>query len=184
MEEVLNNKTTVHHTPRIVLTIALLLVCYLILMTGCSSTTVLVLRHAEKEYAGTDPPLSSQGQLRAQELIQVAGEAGVTAIYATQFIRTQQTAQPLANHLNLDVNVFNLSADYQQNAIDLSNHILAEHSGEVVLVVSHSHTVPLILEALGTGPIAPIGDRYDCLFIATVPRQRSIAKIVKAEYGD
>ena len=98
-----------NHTIKTFLTIALLLVCLLMLMLGCSSTTVLVLRHAEKASGGVDPPLSSQGQMRAQELVQVAGEAGVTAIYATQFIRTQQTAQPLADHLNLNVNVFNVT---------------------------------------------------------------------------
>jgi len=154
-------------------------------MLSCTPTTVLVLRHAEKETAGMDPPLSPQGQMRAHELVQVAGEAGVTAIYATQFIRTQQTAQPLADHLGLEVNVFNVTGAGQQYAQDLANHIRSEHSGEVVLIVSHSHTVPLIIEKLGTGPIPPIpGDKYDSLFIVTTPRRRGVTKIVKAEYGE
>jgi len=166
-------------------TTVLFLVCLFMLMLSCTPTTVLVLRHAEKETAGMDPPLSPQGQMRAHELVQVAGEAGVTAIYATQFIRTQQTAQPLADHLGLEVNVFNVTGAGQQYAQDLANHIRSEHSGEVVLIVSHSHTVPLIIEKLGTGPIPPIpGDKYDSLFIVTTPRRRGVTKIVKAEYGE
>jgi broad specificity phosphatase PhoE len=163
----------------------LFLVCLLMLLTGCSPTTLLVLRHAEKASTGMDPPLSPAGQMRAQELVEVAGEAGVSAIYATQFIRTQQTAQPLASHLGLGVNVFEVTSDAHQYAENLANHIQSEHSGEVVVIVSHSHTVPLIVEALGTAPISPIpGDMYDALFIVTVPRWHGDAKVVKAEYGD
>jgi broad specificity phosphatase PhoE len=142
------------------------------------------LRHAERP-PGDDPPLSPLGQQRAQELVQVAGEAGVTAIYATQFIRTQQTAQPLADHLGLDVNIFNVTDNSQQYADDLVDHILSEHRGEVVLIVSHSHTVHLIVEALGASPIPAIpGNKYDNLFIVTVPRGRALTKNVKVEYGE
>lgn len=163
----------------LVLSLAVLLVT-----TACAPTTTLVLRHVEKAPGGSNTPLSPQGQIRAQELIHVLGEAGVTVIYATQFIRTQQTAQLLADHLGLDVNVFNVTGDPQQYADDLADHILSEHRGQVVLIVSHSHTVPLIVEALGASPIPPItGDEYDKLLIVTVPRGRGNTKIVKAEYG-
>ncbi len=155
-----------------------------ILILGCAPTTALVLRHAERPQ-GVDPPLSPPGQQRAQDLVQVAGEAGVTVIYATQFIRTQQTAQPLADHLGLDVNIFNVTGDPQQYADDLADHILSEHRGEVVLIVSHSDTVPLIVEALGASPIPAIpGNKYDNLFIVTVPRRGGPPKIVKTEYGE
>ena len=134
---------------------------------------------------GNDPPLSPLGQERAQKLVQVAAEAGVTAIYTTQFIRTQQTAKPLADLLSLDVNIFNITGNLQQYADDLVDHILSEHRGEVVLIVSHSHTVPLIVEALGTSPIPEIpGNKYDNLFIVTIPRWVGPTKIVKAEYGE
>lgn len=161
-----------------------LLTTLLLVAAGCAPTTALVLRHAERP-PGFDPPLSPPGQQRAQELVQVAGEAGVTAIYATQFIRTQQTAQPLADHLGLDVNVFNVTGDPQQYAQDLVALVLSEHSGEVVLIVSHSHTLHLIVEALGASPISAIpGNKYDNLFIVTVSRRGGPTKIVKTEYGE
>lgn len=162
----------------------LLSICLLLITLGCAPTTALVLRHAERP-PGFDPPLSPPGQQRAQELVQVAEEARVTAIYATQFIRTQQTAQPLADHLGLDVNVFNVTGDPQQYAQDLVALVLSEHSGEVVLIVSHSHTLHLIVEALGTSPISAIpGNKYDNLFIVTVSRRGAPTTIVKTEYGE
>lgn len=165
--------------------ICVLSITLLLIAAGCSSTTAFVLRHAEKTPGGNDPPLSPEGQLRAQELIQVAGQAGVTVIYATQFVRTQQTAQPLANHLGIDINIFNVTANAQQYAEDLVNHILTEHSGEVVLIVSHSNTVHLIVEALGANSINPLdGNEYDKLFIVSVPRWGGSVKSVNVEYGD
>ena len=66
------------------------------LFAAGASTTVLLVRHAEKTSAATDPPLSVAGKARARVLAHVAGSAGVNAIYHTQFQRTQQTVKPLA----------------------------------------------------------------------------------------
>src|SRR5438132_12240842 len=60
-------------------------------------TTVILVRHAEKviDPNNNDPDLSLAGQARAQELARMFGDAGVNAIYATQYKRTQQTVKPL-----------------------------------------------------------------------------------------
>lgn len=146
---------------------------------------MLLVRHAEKaDLPGIDPPLSCDGELRAETLVDVAGEAGVAAIYATQFIRTQQTAQPLAGHLGLAVDLITLDpANPLQYVEDVVDQVLSQHSGEVVFVVSHSNTVPLIVEELVAGPISPITeDEYDNLFIVTVPRFFGNTNIVRARY--
>src|SRR5882724_305486 len=72
-------------------------------------TTVIVVRHAEKniEPSNPDPDLSPAGQARAQELSRMFGDAGVNAIYATQYKRTQQTVKPLADKLGLPANQVN-----------------------------------------------------------------------------
>jgi broad specificity phosphatase PhoE len=69
-------------------------------------TTVIVIRHAEKkiEPDNPDPDLSPAGQARAQELVRMFSDAGINAIYATQYKRTQQTVKPLADKLGLAVN--------------------------------------------------------------------------------
>src|SRR6478672_3572568 len=61
-------------------------------------TTVILVRHAEKkiEPNNQDPDLTPAGEVRAQEIARMFRDAGINAIYATQFKRTQQTVKPLA----------------------------------------------------------------------------------------
>ncbi len=172
-------------------------------------TTVLVVRHAEKADAPPpppppNPPLTMAGQARAQALVNVAGDAGVAAIYATEWCRTAQTAHPLAEHLGLSINVqqnmilddalaecdppinvlVNGLAAEIDTAAELVDLVLTQHRGGVVFIVGHSNTVPQIVEELGATPIAPIDeDEYDNLFIVTKPRFFGTTKIVKAKYG-
>ena len=185
-------------------TIVLLSITLLMVTAACAPTTALVLRHAERP-PGFNPSLSLEGQMRAQELIQVAGEAGVTAIYANDFCRTAQTSQPLAHHLGLPINVqengfpgdqlegcdpaisvpVNRLASEIDTPAKLADHVLREHRGKVVVIVGHSNTVPQIVEALGAPSIPPIpGNEYDNLFVVTVPKWSGNPKIVKAKYGD
>ena len=135
-----------------------------------SLTTVLVVRHAEKaETPADNPPLTSQGQARAEALVDVAGDAGVGAVYATEFCRTAQTAQPLAAQLGLPINVqentlpddqlanCNPPIDATVNRLaaeigtpaELVDHVLGNHRGKIILIAGHSNTVPQIVEELG-----------------------------------
>jgi len=142
-------------------------------------TTILLVRHAEKTMQGTDPPLSDEGQVRAQTLAHVTGEAGVTAIYTSQYLRTQQTVEPLSTQLSLPV----IQVD-SANVDNLVEQILSNHAGGVVVVVGHSNTIPLIIEELGGGPISPIQEReFDNLFVITVLRFNR-AKVLNLKYGD
>ena len=143
-------------------------------------TVVLIIRHAERaSKEDKNSPLSVTGQERAQELVHVAGEAGVGAIYATQFLRTQQTAQPLASYLGIPIT--------QVDAADvdgLVNQLCRDHHGQVVLISGHSDTVPLIIEKLGGGRIAPIAeDKFDNLFIVVIPRIGRV-KTIHLKYGN
>src|SRR4030088_2657357 len=92
-------------------------------------TTVILIRHAEKmvDPNNTDPDLSPAGQARAQELVRMFGDAGINAIYATQYKRTQQTVRPLADKLGLPVNQVNA-----KNTGDLLAQIRSRNSGQVV----------------------------------------------------
>jgi broad specificity phosphatase PhoE len=148
--------------------------------TGDSTpTTVLLVRHAEAAAQTQDPSLSADGQARAQALVHVAGDAGVTAIYATQFLRTQQTVQPLATYLGLPVNEVN--ADDVEGLVD---QVLSDHAGKVVLIAGHGPTVPAIIREFGGDPMSPIaGNEFDNLFIVTVHGLRG-AKVVHLNYGD
>lgn len=150
-----------------------------------SLTTVIIVRHAEKSDTPIgDVSLNSDGQLRAESLIDVAEKAGVTLIYATQYARTRQTAEPLAARLGLRVNLFEVDhSGPQRYAKDLAQKIKSDHIGETVLIVSHSNTIPLIIEELGAGMIAPIpDDEYGDLFIISSRDWEERVYLIKAKY--
>ncbi len=143
--------------------------------------TVVLIRHAEKAQAPpADPPLSAAGEARAEELIDVLGDAGVDAIFTSQLIRTIETGQPLQDHLGVprtEVTIDeNNPAPYVADVVSL---LRSGHWGEVVLVVSHSVTVPIISAALGAPATGDIGDEFDNLFVITVPRFWGTAPIAR-----
>src|SRR6266404_9451335 len=62
-----------------------------------AETFVVIVRHAEKAANDPkDPDLSSAGRARAEALAKILKDAGITAIFATEFKRTQETAAPTA----------------------------------------------------------------------------------------
>ena len=145
-----------------------------------SVTTVILIRHAEKiiDPNNADPDLSPAGQARAQELVRMFGDAGINAIYATQYKRTQQTVKPLADKLGLPVGQVN-----SKSTAELVTQIRSKHGGQVVFIAGHNSTVPEIVSALG-GPQYPVipESEYDNLYIVTVYRTGK-AKVVKIRYG-
>lgn len=148
------------------------------------STIVLLVRHAEKASDAEDSPLTEAGAERSQALVRVAEGAGVSAIYSTQFKRNRDTAQPLSDRLKIAVTESPIKdlqnpGDYGKT---LAREITEKHAGQTVLVVSHSNTIPLLLEAL-TGQPSPVNAaEYSDLFIVTVPPSGA-ARLIKAQYG-
>ena len=143
-------------------------------------TTVILIRHAEKiiDPNNSDPDLSQAGQARAQEIVRMFADAGINAIYATQYKRTQETVKPLADKLGLPINQVN-----SKNTADLLTQIRSQHRGQVIFIAGHNSTVPEIIAALG-GPQFPTipESEYDNLYIVTVYRTGK-AKVVKMKYG-
>src|SRR5713226_5919067 len=143
-------------------------------------TTVILIRHAEKNIDpnNSDPDLSPAGQARAQDLVRVFSDAGINAIYATQYKRTQQTVKPLADKLGLPIAQVN-----SKSTAELVTQIRSKHGGQVVFIAGHNSTVPEIVAALG-GPQYPVipESEYDNLYIVTVYRTGK-AKVVKIRYG-
>jgi len=136
---------------------------------------VFVVRHAERADAGmatraTDPALSAAGEARAAKLASMLSDAGITAIFSTEFKRTQDTARPLATKLGLKV-----QTTPEDPSGALAN-VRNGHGSDIVLVVGHSNTVPAILKGFG-GPDITIGDdEYDNLFII-VPATGAMTRI-------
>jgi broad specificity phosphatase PhoE len=143
-------------------------------------TTVILVRHAEKNIEPTnpDPDLSPAGQERAQELARMFAAAGVNAIYATQYKRTQQTVKPLADRTGLTPQL----VDAKQTP-ELAKDILTNHRDQTIFIAGHNNTVPQIIAALGGEALPDIPEsEYDNLFIVTIYRFGK-AKVVKLKYG-
>lgn len=141
---------------------------------------LFVVRHAERADAGaaagqmqaqTDPPLSSIGEARAARLAAMLADAGVTAIYATEYRRTQDTAKPLASKLGLAVRTMGAR---EQAALVAA--LKSAHSDDVVLLVGHSNTVPAIVKAFGGPEFTMAEDEYDSLFVV-VPATGTMTRI-------
>ena len=143
-------------------------------------TTVILVRHAEKklEPDNPDPDLTPEGVARSQEIARVFGDAGVNAIYATQYKRTQQTVKPLADKLALTVN----RVDAKETA-ELVKQIRSRNPGQVVFIAGHNNSVPEIIAAMG-GPHLPIipETEYDNLYILNVYGDGA-ARLIKMKYG-
>ena len=58
--------------------------------------TVFVVRHAEKGPEATNPPLTPEGRQRAIALARVLGDSKISAVFASEFKRAQETVDPLA----------------------------------------------------------------------------------------
>lgn len=148
------------------------------------STVLLLVRHAEKASNEEDPPLTPAGRQRAEALVPVAENAGVSAIYTTQLRRTRETAQPLSERLGIPLTVREaLPGGGQAQAAEQARELLTQHAGKTVLVVGHSNTLPMLIEALAGMRVQPISDsEYDRLTVIVVPPSGP-ARLIQSRYG-
>jgi broad specificity phosphatase PhoE len=140
--------------------IALLLLSVLLASTTSAGPTIFFVRHAEKATTGGDDmDISEAGRARAESLATLLKDAELSAIYTTEFKRTQQTAVPLAKALHLEPAVIP-----QKDPAALVAKL--KGSSGNVLVVGHGNTIPDLLKTLGiTTPINIADNDYDNLFI-------------------
>ena len=114
---------------------------------------VFLVRHAEREWEGEDPPLVAAGEARAQALAETLRDAGITRIVTTQWRRTRDTAQPLAKVLRITPQVIPvLEGKARENVAEVAAAV-RRYKDETVLVVGHI-TVTGVIAALG-GPSLP-----------------------------
>lgn len=142
-------------------------------------TTVIVVRHAERASQAQDSPLSAAGTARADELAHVLAGVKLSVIYVTPFLRTQQTAEPVAAAEGMQLTVVKTGSGYPR---ELARDILTNHAGETVLVVTHGDIVAPILGEIGIqhGPIP--ASEYDDLFVCMI-YGKGPAQLLPLRYG-
>jgi broad specificity phosphatase PhoE len=137
-----------------------------------AQSIVFIVRHAEKaKSGGNDPDLSEAGRARAEVLARMLQDAGITAIYATEFRRTQQTAAPLAKAIAIE------PTTVPANDITTLTSKLRD-SKENALVVGHTNTIPDLIKALGIAtPISIPETDYDNLFILVLDEKPRLTRL-------
>src|SRR4029453_4514058 len=124
-----------------------------------TTTTVIVVRHAEKEFSTiNDPPLSQVGEQRAELLARLfgsrEGSGRIAAVFASDTRRAQRTAEPLAARLGLQGKT-GPGADAAAVLRSMSN----DYRGRNVLVVGQSNSVPEIVRRLSRdGRVPPMSE--------------------------
>ncbi len=150
-----------------------------------ATTTVIFVRHAEKSAAPADDPgLTPAGQRRVAELTRQLVDAdvvaGVDAVYATPYRRTEETARPVAEALGLPVHSYD-AADTEA----IMEYIVKAHKGKIILVVGHSDTLPALIGNMGASKKVPLiaEDEYDNIYIVSIPWFGK-TKTIRLRYGE
>ena len=109
---------------------------------------VILVRHAELQGAAmAEPkhlPLSEAGEVRAKRLASILKDSGVGAIYVTDFVRTNKTAEPLSRDLNKELTVLP-----KGDPREFVERLRKNHAEQTVLLVGHTDTLPGLMKTLG-----------------------------------
>jgi len=149
-------------------------------------TTIIFVRHAEKEQQELDPPLTKEGEKRAEDLAYFLKNVSLDGIYATPYQRTRKTAQPVAKEKNLEItirNTINLEGIQQ-----LVEEVINNYSGKTVLIVNHSHLIHAMIKLVKKEDVdlrtaERIDERiYDDIFIVTYSKREN-ARVLRLKYG-
>lgn len=148
----------------------------LALLAPCAAfaepSAIYLVRHAEKASDAKDPDLAPDGQVRAQNIATMLQKTGISHVYSTPYIRTRQTAQPLAQRIGIAVQTYDPAAP--KALVDKVKTL----SG-AVLVVGHSNTLPDLVRLFGGSPGADIADtEYDRVYQLTTTASGAVSTVL------
>ncbi|MDT8394568.1 MAG: phosphoglycerate mutase family protein [Bacteroidales bacterium] len=148
-----------------IITVTIIVVALVYVYFFCnviSEHTIVIVRHAEKEsLTSPNPHLSAEGQIRAQELKRVLADIPFDAIFVTEYYRTHETADPLANYLGIVPIEFPAN-----NTADLYNEVKNNYRNKKVLIVGHSNTIPALIGMFQAEPVIQVSENeYDNIFV-------------------
>ncbi|RZN80325.1 MAG: phosphoglycerate mutase [Winogradskyella sp.] len=109
-----------------------------------TTTTYYLIRHAEKDRSdksNRNPHLTEKGLKRADNWASVLKDVKFDAVYSTNYNRTKETALPTAKANNLELEFY----DPRNMA---SKDFMTNTKGKKVLIVGHSNTTPMFVNAL------------------------------------
>ena len=168
------------------LLISFITVSLIVVATGCATvthsesgttaatkpTTIILTRHGDRDPLAEE--LNDKGRLRAQALVEAVSEMNITAIYSPDLKRNLDTAQPLATHLGIKVQILSSSKN------EVVTTILTRHPGETVIWIGNSGNLKGIYSLLVGEGVPPT--TYGDLYIVEV-KDRGDPVVTKKRYG-
>lgn len=154
-----------------------------------TTTTVILVRHAERTKDLGGRALTPAGRQRARDLVSAIGDLKITAIYSPDRGRNRETVEPLSAYLDLTITLVPEArlSNSRKFADEFVQEILSKHAGGIVLWVGNKSPVGIwggnlkeIYRRLGGTGDSPT--KYDDLFFITVPDQ-GVIKVEKTTYG-
>lgn len=136
---------------------------------------VVLVRHAEKG-SGDDPELTAEGQARAERLAQALAALAPSAVFASEFRRTQATVAPLCRGLGVAAQVVK-AADSKS----LVGAIRQLQARAVAVVAGHSNTLPMVAKLLGVRDVPAI-DEGDFGWLWVVVESGDEARVLPLRY--
>lgn len=113
----------------------LLLIVFQFSISQSETTTIYLIRHAEKADSTKNPELSDEGLKRAVRWTKYFEKKNIDYFYTTLTRRTQMTCSTIATSKQKDM-IF-----YDASKFSLKE-IIEKHHGKTILIVGHSNTIP------------------------------------------
>jgi len=137
--------------------------------------SVYLIRHAEKDLSNPenkDPHLSACGIERAQRLADIFEDVTLQALYSSDYIRTRDTAAPIAMSKNLTVDIYNPA-----KLDELLRRLRTAKQN--ALIVGHSDTTSVLAGLLADVKLTDIDDlEYDRLYQVVIAGDNSTLQLL------
>lgn len=106
-----------------------------------NTTTIFLIRHAEKQNDTKNTDLSEEGFQRAEFWKKYFQDIKIDAFYSSGFQRARHTCQPMAFERDKSVTI------YKNHLMNLKR-LLAENQEKTILLVGHSNRIPTFINKL------------------------------------
>ena len=148
------------------------------LTTDEDATIIYLVRHAEKQDNGKDPELTKAGRERAEKLSMLLKSTKIDEIFSTDYLRTKQTLESIANDKGLSITIYN-----PNDLTSFAQMLKRDFIGKKLVVSGHSNTTANLVNLLvGDSVYENINeDEYAFFFIVILSKDKA-AKVIRLKY--